>query len=44
MEIKADGYSVEFDRGIVGIPALGGDAVTVTEVLAHTSDIISGVI
>ena len=40
---KFDSYSVEFDRGFVGLLALGADAVAVAEVGAHASVLISGV-
>ena len=46
MERKIDGYSLEFDRGLVGIPTLEEDAVAVAEVVAVlecASALISGV-
>ena len=30
--MKLDGYSVEFDRGLVGMPVLGKKLVAMTEV------------
>ena len=43
VERKVDGSSVEFDRGIVGLPTLGADSVLVAVVVAHASALISGV-
>ena len=44
MEIKVDGSSVEFDRGIVGLPVLGEDAVVATKAVVLNSALISVVI
>ena len=38
-----DDFSVEFYRGVVGLPALCADAVAVSEVLARASVLRSGV-
>ena len=38
-----DDYSVEFDRGLLGLPTLGAYAVAVTAVVARASALISGV-
>ena len=35
MDRKVDGYSVEFDRGVVGLPTMGVDTVAVAEVVAR---------
>ena len=43
VERKVGGSSVKFDRGIVGLPMLGAYAVTLVEVVARASDLISGV-
>ena len=43
MEIKLDGSSVQFDRGCVGLLALGADAVEVAAVVARSSVLISRV-
>ena len=43
MEIKLYGSSVDIDRGLVWIPALGADAVEVAVVAARDSSLISGV-
>ena len=37
MKVKVDGSSVEFDRGILGLTALGMDAETLAEVVARAS-------
>ena len=43
MEIKVDGSSVEFYRGLVGLTTLGTNAATVEAVVARASYIISEV-
>ena len=41
-ERKVDGYSLEFDRGIVGLTLLGTDAVAVAAISVQASALISG--
>ena len=44
MEIKLNGYSVEFNRDFLGLLALGEDTVAVAAVVACASSRRSGVI
>ena len=39
MDIKVDGSSTEFDRGIVAFSTLGEDAVSVAAIVSRTSDL-----